>query len=301
MARPQKVGADYFPKDTHFYEDDKVKLLRAEFGAKGMYLLDYILCDLYGKDGYYTKWDKVKCYLVSDGAGCGCSPNFVEEFISGCVRYSLFDERAFNDFGIITSPGIQRRFVRMLNSREKFTFIEEYFLLDVNDTQDVPTGILNKITFKSISNKETLVTFKENGDNTTDNTQKKREENKLNEKKTEERKIRAAAVVKAYQDNIGFVSPTIFEKITTWLDDVDESLIIYAIEQATINNKPTWSYINAILNNHFKAGRKTRADAENTRKGDTPASKSESRYDYEEFERKSLEKFMKGGKRDGSC
>ena len=296
MARPQKVGADYFPKDTHFYEDDKVRLLRAEFGAKGMYLLDYILCDLYGKDGYYTKWDKVKCYLVSDGAGCGCSPTFVEEFISGCVRYSFFDERAFNEFGIITSPGIQRRFVRMLNSRDKFTFIKEYFLLDINDIQDVPTGILNKITIKSISLKETLVTFKENRDNDTDNTQKKREEEKVEEKKTEE--TICAAVVKAYQDNIGFVSPAIFEKICAWLDDVDESLIIYAIEQAVFNNKTNWQYINAILNNHFKAGRKTRADAENVPKAKPKEEEKKSKTDYSELERRAFMKVAKGNDND---
>lgn len=32
MARPLKDGVDYFPKDTDFYADDKVRLLRAEFG-----------------------------------------------------------------------------------------------------------------------------------------------------------------------------------------------------------------------------------------------------------------------------
>ena len=35
MARPLKDGVDYFPKDTDFYADDKVRLLRAEFGSKG--------------------------------------------------------------------------------------------------------------------------------------------------------------------------------------------------------------------------------------------------------------------------
>ena len=29
MARPLKDGVDYFPKDTDFYADDKVRLLRA--------------------------------------------------------------------------------------------------------------------------------------------------------------------------------------------------------------------------------------------------------------------------------
>ncbi|MBQ9229221.1 MAG: DUF4373 domain-containing protein, partial [Eubacterium sp.] len=39
--------------DTDFYNDDKVRLLRAEFGAKGMYLLHFLLCECYGKNGYF--------------------------------------------------------------------------------------------------------------------------------------------------------------------------------------------------------------------------------------------------------
>lgn len=50
MARPIKDGVDYFPKDTDFYQDDKVRLLRARFGPKGMYLLDYISAR------YMAKW-----------------------------------------------------------------------------------------------------------------------------------------------------------------------------------------------------------------------------------------------------
>ena len=150
MARPLKDGVDYFPKDTDFYADDKVRLLRAEFGSKGMYLLDYILCDLYGKNGYFIKWDKNKCYLVSDGAGCGCSPEFVAEFISGCIRCSFFDKRVFEMFGALTSVGIQRRFIRMLNSRENFTFIEEYFLLDTSDKKDEAPA-LQKVTLNEVA------------------------------------------------------------------------------------------------------------------------------------------------------
>ena len=186
MARPLKDGVDYFPKDTDFYADDKVRLLRAEFGSKGMYLLDYILCDLYGKNGYFIKWDKNKCYLVSDGAGCGCSPEFVSEFISGCIRCSFFDKRVFEMFGALTSVGIQRRFIRMLNSRENFTFIEEYFLLDTSDKKDVPQGILNKLAFKKVSDKENEVKSKDNPNKNKDNSQSKIEENKVEESRVEE-------------------------------------------------------------------------------------------------------------------
>ena len=165
MARPLKDGVDYFPKDTDFYADDKVRLLRAEFGSKGMYLLDYILCDLYGKNGYFIKWDKNKCYLVS------CS---------------FFDKRVFEMFGALTSVGIQRRFIRMLNSRENFTFIEEYFLLDTSDKKDVPQGILNKLAFKKVSDKENEVKSKDNPNKNKDNSQSKIEENKVEESRVEE-------------------------------------------------------------------------------------------------------------------
>ena len=98
-----------------------------------MYLLDYILCDLYSKNGYFHQMGiKTSATFVSNGAGCGCSPEFVAEFISGCIRCS-FLIKVFEMFGALTSVGIQRRFIRMLNSRENFTFIEEYFLLDTSD------------------------------------------------------------------------------------------------------------------------------------------------------------------------
>ena len=76
--------------------------------------------------------------------------------------------------------------------------------------------------------------------------------------------------------------------MTSWVDVVDESLVLYAIEQAALNGKRTYSYIEAILNNHFKSGRKTRAEAElaSRNRSEKTADKPKSRYDYEEFERK---------------
>lgn len=276
MSRPQKYGVDYFPKDTSFYSDDKVCMLRAEFGVKGMYILDYLLCDLYAKNGYYANWDKSKCFLVSDGAGCGCNAQFVDEFVRGCVRCSFFDERVFNMFGVLTSRGIQKRFVRMLRGRKRFLFIREYFLLNVQDNEDVPESYLGKIGFKSISCAENGVSCAENEVLCAGNTQ-------IKEKKKETRKKKAAAAAEAvpksgedsgtfdldfgevmtfYTQNIGLASGIIGERISDWLQDVDKSLVLYAIEQAALHNKRHFAYINAILNRHFENGRKTRAEAE---------------------------------------
>ncbi len=176
MARPMKDGVDYFPKNTDFYQDDKVRLIRAKFGAKGMYLLDYLLCDIYGKNGYYTEWNTDRCFLVSDGAGCGCDSGFVKEFIIGCLQCAFFDESVFNAFGVLTSPGIQRRYIRMFNSRDEIQIIKEYWLLDTSLKKDVPSSVLNKITFKSVKSTE-------NPDKSTENPQSKVNKSKENKSK----------------------------------------------------------------------------------------------------------------------
>ena len=164
LARPIKDGAIYFPKDTDFYADDKIKLLRTEFGAKGMYILDYLLCDLYGKNGYFIKWDVDKCFLVSDGAGCGCTPAFIAEVVQGCIRRSFFDKRVFDTFGVLTSAGIQRRYIRMVSSRDEIRINKAFFLLDAHDKNDVPEKALNKLTLFTDNFIENPDNFIENPD-----------------------------------------------------------------------------------------------------------------------------------------
>lgn len=189
MARPIKDGVDYFPKDTDFYSDDKVRLLRAEFGAKGMYILDYLLCDIYGKNGYFTKWDKNRCFLVSDGAGCGCSPEYISEFVSGCCRCSFFDERVLNVFGVLTSAGIQRRYIRMFNSRDEIQMIQEYWLLNTEDKKDVPACVLRKLAFKHLKNTENPNKSTGNPDKSTGNAQSKKKvkDTNVSQKKEKEK------------------------------------------------------------------------------------------------------------------
>lgn len=180
MSRPLKDGVDYFNKDCDFYQDEKVRLLRAEYGAKGMYLLDYLLCEIYGKTGYYIRWDDKTCYLVSDGAGCGLTPGFVAEFVAGCIRCSFFDERVASTFGVLTSAGIQRRYIRMIEKRETAEFMEDYFLLDVNSKKDIPCGSLAKVAFKKITSPRNPVKVPGNPEKVGNNAQSKVKESKYN-------------------------------------------------------------------------------------------------------------------------
>ncbi len=161
LARPQKSGVDYWNIDCTFYQNKKIRLIRSEFGSNGMYLLNYVLCEIY-TNGYYVKFDKDWCIFISEGAVCAGSADFVEELIKGCVRRSFFDQQMFDRFGILTSESIQRRYMRMVTKRKSVKMIREYFLLDLDDPDDVPGEIKSRIFFKSVSSPGNPVSSPEN-------------------------------------------------------------------------------------------------------------------------------------------
>lgn len=110
MARPRKIGLDYFPLDVDFFEDDKIQLIEAEFGTKGICVAIRLLCKVY-KNGYFYQWGGDECLLLSKQVGDGIVPNLVEEIVKGLVRRSFFDKGVFDSFRILTSRGIQRRYL----------------------------------------------------------------------------------------------------------------------------------------------------------------------------------------------
>ena len=57
MARPQKIGLDYFPFDVDFFADRKIKVLFARFGCQGVAFYLYILCEIYRDKGFFVPCD----------------------------------------------------------------------------------------------------------------------------------------------------------------------------------------------------------------------------------------------------
>lgn len=268
MARPLKDGVDYFPLDTVL--DTKFELIEAEYGLTGFAVVVKLLQKIYREHGYYCEWTDEVALLFSKQVNEGC--NVVSEIVSASVRRGIFDKDLFDKYHILTSNGIQKRYFEAVSRRTQINVINEYLL--VSDTK----------TLENV-NKTQVIAYK-NPENVCNNPQSKVKERKGNKIKEEE--DAASAVVAAYESNIGSISRLVYDKLTAWLDEVDESLVLYAIEQAAVNGKCTYSYIEAILNNHFKSGRKTRAEAEQAsrKRSEKTADKPKSRYDYEEFERK---------------
>ena len=276
MARPLKDGVDYFPLDTVL--DTKFELIEAEYGLTGFAVVVKLLQKIYREHGYYCEWTDEVALLFSKQLNEGC--NVVSEIVRASVKRGIFDKDLFDKYHILTSNGIQKRYFEAVNRRTQINVIDEYLL--VSDTQ----------IWENV-NKNQVIAYK-NPENVCNNPQSKGKKSKLNKRKEEENA--ASAVVAAYESNIGSISRLVYDKLTAWLDSVDESLVLYAIEQAAVNGKCTYSYIEAILNNHFRSGRKTRAEAERAsrKRSENNADKPKSRYDYDEIERRTFLNVTKG-------
>jgi hypothetical protein len=130
MARPQKVGVEYFPLDVDIDQDDKVAIIEAQHGIKGFGIVIKLLMHIY-KNGYYYEWTEKEQLLFSKRVNVDI--NEVNVIINDCIKWGLFDERLFKSFKILTSRGIQKRYFEIVKRRQRVEVIKEYLLLDNDD------------------------------------------------------------------------------------------------------------------------------------------------------------------------
>lgn len=159
MARPKKNGLDYFPLDADFFEDNKIKILKARYKADGIALYIYLLCEIY-KQGYYIKVDDDLEYIISDTLGI--DQNKVKQVLNFLLKRSLFNDKLFNSDKVLTSAGIQRRFQLAIKERARKNPIEVggYWLLSEKETEpfikctlfEINTGNTNGFSGNNLNN-----------------------------------------------------------------------------------------------------------------------------------------------------
>ncbi len=179
MARPTKTGLEYFPLDVGFLRDKKVRLLRAEYGASSVVFVLYVLCKVYEGDGYYLTWDKDELLIAADELRE--SPQYISEVLQGCLSRSIFDSGVFQMFGVLTSAGIQRRYLRSCEKRDEIQIINRYWLLNIGEKKDVPASIRDKVAFIGVFGGKNPVNSPENPVNSHGNPQSKVKESKVKE------------------------------------------------------------------------------------------------------------------------
>ena len=170
MARQIKQGIDYYPMDVNFLNDIKVRKVLRGCGAQSMAVILYLLGNIYRDEGYYMRWDDEEDpFLVSDVVGV--SEGAVRETIKKSLQVEFFDSKLFEKESILTSKGIQQRFMEATVRRISVNIKAAYWLLD-------KTGA--NMVVEKINVYRNSITVDNNSKNVDDNQQSKVKESKVN-------------------------------------------------------------------------------------------------------------------------
>lgn len=130
----KKSGIDYFPLDVDL--DTKFQLIEAEFGLKGFAVIVKLFQRIYGEQGYYCEWNDEVALLFGRNTGLGDS--VVSEIVTASIRREIFDKALYDQYGILTSRGIQKRYWEAVSRRTSVEFKEEYLLFcDIKKKENV--------------------------------------------------------------------------------------------------------------------------------------------------------------------
>ena len=129
-GRPLKQGIDYFPLATDFFQDVKVRKIMRACGPNAASVLISLLCNIYRDNGYYILWDEDLPFFIADEGGV--SEGCVKETLLKAVQVGFFDAEKYSVHRILTSSGIQKRFLSITN-RWTETEIKEEYLINVDN------------------------------------------------------------------------------------------------------------------------------------------------------------------------
>ena len=157
MARPIKLGLDYFPMDTTFFQNIRIRRLIKEHGFSGLALYLNLVCDIYA-NSYYLQIDSDYYFIMSDQIGK--TEDELRKQIATMYKIGLF-EKQFETEGVVTSKEIQENYIFCKGKRFKAKRLDlNYLIVDPSSVTGSFVG-QNYISMGVLSGKSTHSKVKE--------------------------------------------------------------------------------------------------------------------------------------------
>lgn len=173
MPRTKNNSLDYFPLDTSFFSDSRIRRLRARFGSDGPLFLIYIFCRCYGEDGYYVKADND--FFEDAALDIGCSVEKIGLMLDYLLDRSLLDSKSFNTVKVLTSHGIQAQYQKSKKGcKRDIEVMETLWLLNSEETE----GFI-KVRGKNYNSEKNRYNSEKKSDNSEKYPQSKVKESKV--------------------------------------------------------------------------------------------------------------------------
>lgn len=121
MARPLKEGMDYFPHDTDAVNDEKIEALRSLYGNDGYAFYFIMLERIYRSKNFEIDVSdaetKEEIFQILSRKIL-VSKERLEQIFQTALKWNCFDQKWYDEKGIISSKGIKRRAGLVTEKRE---------------------------------------------------------------------------------------------------------------------------------------------------------------------------------------
>lgn len=257
MARPQKPGLEYFPLDVDIASDEKVEYIEAKHGLIGFAILIHLFAAIY-RNGYYMSWGERQQYVFSKRVNVDI--NTISMIVNDCINSDLFDKNLFDKYGILTSNGIQSRYLQACERRKNISIIKEYLIALPQDK------VKSKISY-ILAPKNVNVDINTNSNDI--NADNNPTEQELMSAKTPQSKVKESKVyissstttenqidlsdpdlgevITSYSNNIHPITPIEAEQLADLMNDCSKEFMLEAIKRAVVRGKRSLGYIKSIL------------------------------------------------------
>lgn len=256
MARPRKDGLDYFPLDVNFLSDLKIKKIIRAYGAQAVAVVMSVLTTIYRDNGYFATYDDDLIFIIADELKL--EDGYVKNVIEKLIEVDFLNKEQKEKNNILTSIGIQERYLKACERRVKTTLNATYSLLndssnELPQTESTPEGSFCKQKPHSI------------GVNDSKSTQSKVNKNKVNKNKinnnlltSSEKNSDVQELVNMYQENFGICNSLVINDLEKSLGYLDKDAIIESFRLSLEKDNP-YLYMKGIWAKWKENGIKTYA------------------------------------------
>ena len=259
MARPKAKGVEYFPLDVGFLSDLKIRKIMLSCGASSIAVLIYIFAAIYRDEGYFMNVKDDDIALIA--LDTNLDTDYVKNVINRACEVGLFSFRIYDNFRVLTSEGIQNRYLKITERRKSVKINADINLVNV--------GMMYTETRVNVA--ETIVNVAETPVNVYKSTQRKVKESKVKVKeskvKVKESKVKESKekntviqndVFSTWLNTFGDISYFIKETLETLTEEYGPEQVVEAIEITHDRGKTSIKYVEGVLKNKRLGNEKNR-------------------------------------------
>lgn len=255
MARPKAKGVEYFPLDVGFLSDLKIRKIMLSCGASSIAVLIYIFAAIYRDEGYFMNVKDDDIALIA--LDTNLDTDYVKNVINRACEVGLFSFRIYDNFRVLTSEGIQNRYLKITERRKSVKINADINLVNVD----------MMYTETRVNVAETIVNVAETPVNVYKSTQSKVKESKVKESKGKESKGKESKekntviqndVFSTWLNTFGDISSFVKETLETLSEEYGPEQVVEAIEITHDRGKTSIKYVEGVLKNKRLGNEKNR-------------------------------------------